>query len=952
MDEKMSDKEEMKCGQFIRNFCSQKDLYTKEGYGLECSVIKSFDKLWNESIADDIISCLNNSNLSSPVYELALSYAYIRTAIGRVEFAIWGEKTLNVKIIWDKDNFIKPLENIKHLDNYVLENPMVCLLAAFCNEMLGEYIESDKLIANFQKLVNQEKNRKDKEYIRKTENMLDATVTLKHAEKKIQKGTITEINDVKKNLESIIAHAPDHHIANALLIYVYKRLGQMDEYILLLHKWLEYWPDAFVYEALGRIYLRLKDYNQASLYLKEASKAYYNNHKDTYRQDLCLALAEFSLGLKSLSSINLAHRPNMSSSHKYFYKCSTYLNNSDIEEMDDLKIFPSILEISHRTFTLFSSSNNLYELKSKVINLLSISISIFSQWKSPEQYRYAIYTIGDPASDLLLLISDYLDYVGSILKIAPVLEHIKFVLEKIKKTETEYWQNAFRIMNQILEEDLNFKAAQEFLNTLHSFKNKIKERAIEDIPDDEGKLILDSLKAKSENIEDIITNSTINIMKDKSFNIGQVIINIGEQEPAAKDVKRKSSRSKKVSTQTSKHGEKTHDKTFKVKAAKKLKPFKPEDEKFIELRKQLKDINQDFLNKLVTAFGVDKSIYGDMLFERWMKDIVDNYENVIKSKMPILIKGESGVGKSYFAKILHIFSGRPEKTFVKRDCSTYNYSETLFENDVFGHEPGAYTGAHSKKEGALESANTGTFCFENIEDLPRGVQDKMRLFIDDGCGYFNRVGGSEKEKVKVDVRIISTCVKDLKELVKQKQFSSQLCNRIDPIVFEIPTLSERFRNIPKFISLYIEKWSGEQNRNIKWVSKQLYDFAKVFSWRDGNLRRLKNSLDATLAISKGEKVSLEKLLLTFSNKDWAIAETWQIYGFDFDKLNARQKQILVKGFNVTVDTQTIARKFRMSKQTVNPWLRELEQKGFLKLVGQYNKGGVNHYSVRFPCLLE
>ena len=444
--------------------------------------------------------------------------------------------------------------------------------------MLGDYVKSNKLIENYQKIVKQLKNQRDAEYINELEKILGTIVTIKHAEERIHKGTEKKIREAQDDLESIVKQVPDHRIANALLSYLYAKTGQIDNYIQNLHRWLKYWSDPFIYEALARMYLKQKDYDKAASNFIKASEIY----QDNYRQGLCLALSEFCLGLKSLSGIDVIYKSDLSLCYEHFYKCSALINEYNVESLDDLKVLPSILEISIQTLSLFTISNNLYELKAKVVNLVALTEGIFAHWKSFEQYQIDLKTIGDPASSLLLFTRCYLEYLSSILKIPHVQESIKANMQKNQESEGEYWENNFLVMEKILTEELGIMKSKDIFDILSSFKKKIRGHQINRISHNEAILILNSLKDKSNKIKDSVTKRVYHYVVDKSINFGTVTINIGDQQLLEKGIgKEMRSKIKKKHVPAGEYKEREHER----KATKKLKPFKPEDEKFIDINK-------------------------------------------------------------------------------------------------------------------------------------------------------------------------------------------------------------------------------------------------------------------------------------------------------------------------------------------------------------------------------
>lgn len=236
---------------------------------------------------------------------------------------------------------------------------------------------------------------------------------------------------------------------------------------------------------------------------------------------------------------------------------------------------------------------------------------------------------------------------------------------------------------------------------------------------------------------------------------------------------------------------------------------------------------------------------------------------------PIIISGETGVGKTLVAELIHSVSMRKEKPFLHQSCS--NISEELCESELFGHEKGAFTGAIVRKKGKIEIADGGTLFLDEISDLSLQNQAKILLFID--RSKFFRVGGTEE--IEVDVRIIAASNRDLKKEIRTGKFREDLYFRLNTINIYIPPLRDRREDIP-FLVEEILRRENERNKMNKSISSEAinkllnYDFL-------GNVRELENIIKKAIVLSdkgflKKEDIILDHIIGQDENENMSIPE--------------------------------------------------------------------------------
>jgi len=223
-----------------------------------------------------------------------------------------------------------------------------------------------------------------------------------------------------------------------------------------------------------------------------------------------------------------------------------------------------------------------------------------------------------------------------------------------------------------------------------------------------------------------------------------------------------------------------------------------------------------------------------------MLELLETVKKVSSSDLPILISGESGVGKEILAKTVHNASNRPEGSFIAINCGAI--PETMLESELFGHEKGAFTSAHAQKLGLLEIANHGTLFLDEIAELTAQLQGKLLRVIE--TGRFFRVGGVRE--ITVDVRFVSATNRDIRKEVEAGRFRADLYYRISALSFHIPPLRERREDIPLLADHIITKHTNFKNKHL---SKKAIRVLSEYDW-PGNVRELQNVLYRALFLAK------------------------------------------------------------------------------------------------------
>ncbi len=217
-------------------------------------------------------------------------------------------------------------------------------------------------------------------------------------------------------------------------------------------------------------------------------------------------------------------------------------------------------------------------------------------------------------------------------------------------------------------------------------------------------------------------------------------------------------------------------------------------------------------------------------------------ERAAKSSIPILITGESGVGKEVIARAVHGSSERAGKPFVAVNCGAI--PENLVESILFGHEKGSFTGAHDKHLGKFQEANGGTLFLDEVGELPLDVQVKLLRALQES--EIDPVGA--KRSVKVDVRIVSATNRDLGLAVREGRFREDLFYRLNVFPIEAPSLRERTGDIPALVEAFIRRFNVEEGKSVAGASSETMAFLTSFEW-PGNVRQLENAVYRAIVLA-------------------------------------------------------------------------------------------------------
>lgn len=222
----------------------------------------------------------------------------------------------------------------------------------------------------------------------------------------------------------------------------------------------------------------------------------------------------------------------------------------------------------------------------------------------------------------------------------------------------------------------------------------------------------------------------------------------------------------------------------------------------------------------------------------------------------VLITGENGTGKELVARMIHHLSRRSQRPMIEVNCAAI--PEELIESELFGHEKGAFTGAHEKRKGKFDMADGGTLFLDEIGDMSLRTQAKILRILQEQV--FERVGGART--IHVDVRVVAATNKDLLKEIEAGQFRQDLYYRLNVIPLQVPRLCDRLDDIPLLVEDFVNQMAFESTMGRKMLAPEVISLLQQYSW-PGNVRELRNFIERLLIMSPGETVQPQDLPMDF-----------------------------------------------------------------------------------------
>jgi len=272
-----------------------------------------------------------------------------------------------------------------------------------------------------------------------------------------------------------------------------------------------------------------------------------------------------------------------------------------------------------------------------------------------------------------------------------------------------------------------------------------------------------------------------------------------------------------------------------------------------------------------------------------MKHAVDLAKKAASSNATVLLLGESGTGKEIFARAIHNWSERKGQPFVTINC--VGLSKDLLESELFGHEQGAFTGAHHLKKGKMELAHGGTVFLDEAGDISPELQTKLLRFLQERD--FERVGGTKS--ITVDIRIIAATNRDLEASIKEGLFREDLYHRLNVVPITLPPLRERKQDIPPLSQYFLQKYAMETRKHFSEITQEAKEKLLTYDW-PGNVRELGNVIERAIVLGAGPNISIEDLPDIFATiKTETVPDDFSYNG----AMNAARRDVVLKALSQT-----------------------------------------------------
>jgi DNA-binding NtrC family response regulator len=338
-------------------------------------------------------------------------------------------------------------------------------------------------------------------------------------------------------------------------------------------------------------------------------------------------------------------------------------------------------------------------------------------------------------------------------------------------------------------------------------------------------------------------------------------------------------------------------------------------------RQNLETENISLRRQLDSKFGLE-NIIGESAV---MKEIFEIVQQVAPTRATVLLAGESGTGKELIAKAIHQLSPRAKQSLVTVQCAAL--APTLLESELFGHEKGAFTGAHERRIGRFEQAQGGTLFLDEIGEIDAAIQIKLLRFL--GERTFERVGSNKT--LTADVRLIAATNKNLEELVKAGSFREDLFFRLRVVEITLPPLRARAGDVPLLAQGFLSEFARENDKAVNSFTSDALELLMNYSW-PGNVRELRTAVEHAVVLSRGEKIGARDLPRQIAVGVRAGGQTGNLApSLARNDLTVKEaeKQLITRALKETGGNRTLAaKKIGMSRRTFHRKLHTYHLEGF------------------------
>lgn len=336
-------------------------------------------------------------------------------------------------------------------------------------------------------------------------------------------------------------------------------------------------------------------------------------------------------------------------------------------------------------------------------------------------------------------------------------------------------------------------------------------------------------------------------------------------------------------------------------------------------RQTLEVENRQLHERLDRKFGVP-NVIGD---SPALKEVLDVVRQVAPTRTTVLITGESGTGKEVVAKTVHQLSPRSRGPWVAVHCA--GLPASLLESELFGHEKGAFTGAHERRVGRVEMAQGGTLFLDEIGEIDSTIQVKLLRFL--GERTFERLGSSRTQTA--DVRLVAATNKDLGAMVKAGTFREDLYFRLAVVPIHLPPLRERLADIPLLANAFLQEFCKENQKPLKGIETAAMDLMLRYRW-PGNVRELRTAVEHAVVLCRGEWVGVKDLPAGLRVPASEVAEKEAREAISGGRLTLKEaeRQLLIHALEECRGNRTeAAKKLGISRRTLHRKLHEFHLEG-------------------------
>lgn len=327
------------------------------------------------------------------------------------------------------------------------------------------------------------------------------------------------------------------------------------------------------------------------------------------------------------------------------------------------------------------------------------------------------------------------------------------------------------------------------------------------------------------------------------------------------------------------------------------------------LRQQNLEVeNVSLRQQLHSKFGIE-NIIGESVA---MQEVFEVVKQVAPTRATVLLLGESGTGKELIAKAIHQLSPRAKQPMVSVHCAAL--SPALLESELFGHEKGAFTGAHERRIGRFEQAQGGTLFLDEIGEIDASIQIKLLRFL--GERAFERVGSNKT--LIADVRLVTATNKNLEEMVKAGTFREDLYFRLKVVEIVLPPLRDRLSDVPLLAQAFLREFAEENKKPVQEFAPDALELMMNYAW-PGNVRELRTAVEHAVVLCRGERISARDLPASVrAGAVNATADPQRMLARHDLTVKEAEKQLIIRALKETNGNRTLAaQKIGVSRRTLH-----------------------------------